>query len=127
MAAVAGLRSTGDFGTDERPKNFREMIMFRNPNGASPIFSLTSRAKKRTTDDPEFSWWDEPNVNVRLQSSASHGSSETTINVDSTDPSASAADAQWGLATHLKPGDLLRVEKTETLSLIHISEPTRPY
>ncbi len=114
MAAVAGLRSTGDFGTDERPKNFREMIMFRNPNGASPIFALSSRAKKRTTDDPEFSWWDEPNVNVRLQASASHGSSETTINVDSTDPSSSDAAAQWGLATHLKPGDLLRVEKTET-------------
>jgi len=114
MAAVAGLRSTGDFGTDERPKNFREMIMFRNPNGASPIFALTSRGKKRTTDDPEFSWWDEPNVNVRLQSSASHGSTETTINVDSTDPSASDAGAQWGLATHLKPGDLLRVEATET-------------
>lgn len=114
MAAVAGLRATGDFGTDERPKNFREMIMFRNINGASPIFALTSRAKKRTTDDPEFSWWDEPNVNVRLQVNGSHGSTETTINVDSADPSASVPDNQWGLATHLKPGDILRVEKTET-------------
>jgi len=114
MAAVAGLRSTGDFGTDERPKNFREMIMFRNPNGASPIYALTSRAKKRTTDDPEFSWWDEPNVNVRLNVSASHTSAETTINVNSTDPDATTPDAQWGLATHLKPGDLVRVEKTET-------------
>ncbi len=114
MAAVAGLRATGDFGTDERPKDFREMIMFRNPNGASPIYALTSRAKKRTTTDPEFSWWDEPNVNVRLQSAASHGTSETLITVDSADPSSSAADLQWGLATHLKPGDLLRVEKTET-------------
>jgi hypothetical protein len=114
MAAVAGLRATGDFGTDERPKDFREMIMFRNPNGASPIFALTARAKKRTVSDPEFNWWDEPNVNVRLQSSASHGSTETTINVDSVDPSSSDGTLQWGLATHLKPGDLLRVEKTET-------------
>jgi hypothetical protein len=114
MAAVAGLRSTGDFGTDERPKDFREMIMFRNPNGASPLYALTSRAKKRIAKDPEFNWWDEPNVNVRLQSSASHGTSETTINVDSVDPSGSDASLQWGLATHLKPGDLLRVEATET-------------
>jgi hypothetical protein len=116
MAAVAGLRSTGDFGTDERPKNFREMIMFMNPNGASPIYALTSRAKKRTTDDPEFNWWAEPNVNVRLQASASHTSAETTINVDSGDPSAADLSAQWGLATHLKPGDLLRIETTETTS-----------
>lgn len=27
--AVAGLRGTGDWGTDERPKNFREMILWR--------------------------------------------------------------------------------------------------
>lgn len=24
MAAIAGLRGTGDWGTDERPKDFRE-------------------------------------------------------------------------------------------------------
>ena len=47
MAAVAGLRGTGDFGTDERPKDFREMILFLNPNGDTPIFGLTSKAKKR--------------------------------------------------------------------------------
>ena len=113
MSAVAGLRATGDFGTDERPKNFREMIMFRNPTGNSPIFALTSRAKKRSVDDPEFSWWDEPNGNVRLQVNGQVSSAGTLITVDSPDPSASAADLQWGLATHLKPGDLLQVEKTE--------------
>jgi hypothetical protein len=90
------------------------MIMFRNPNGAAPIFALTSRAKKRSVDDPEFSWWDEPNGNVRLQSSVSHAAGVTLINVDSPDPTAAAADLQWGLATHLKPGDLLQVENTET-------------
>lgn len=113
MAAVAGLRATGDYGTDERPKNFREMILFRNPTGAAPIFALTSRAKKRVVDDPEFSWWDEPNGNVRLQVSAEVAAAGTLITVDSPDPTAAAADRQWGLATHLKPGDILQVEKAE--------------
>ena len=54
MAAVAGLRATGDFGTDERPKDFREMILWRNPKGTAPIFALTARAKKRVSTDPEF-------------------------------------------------------------------------
>ena len=27
--AVAGLRGTGDWATDERPKNFREMVLWR--------------------------------------------------------------------------------------------------
>ena len=81
MTAVAGLRATGDYGSDERPKNFREMIMFRNPQGTSPIFALTSRAKKRTVDDPEFSWWDEPNGNVRLEVNGEVSSSGTLITV----------------------------------------------
>ena len=117
MTAVAGLRASSDVGTDERPKDFREMILFRNPKGSAPIFALTSRAKKKSVTDPEFSWWDEPNVNVRLQSAQSHASDVTTIIVDTSDPDATNADRQWGLATHLKPGDLLQVEKTEATTM----------
>lgn len=108
--AVAGLRGTGNFGTDERPKNFRETILFMNPNGSAPIFALTSKAKKRTTDDPEFSWWNEPSGHVRLQVNGSHGSTVTLINVDSADPDASTLSAQYGTAGHLKPGDVLQAE-----------------
>ena len=110
MAAVAGLRGTGDWATDERPKNFREMIMWRNPNGNAPIFALMSRVQKESTDDPEFSWWDEPSDIIRLQINGALSSSETTIVVDSSDPSTSAPGNVWGIATHLKPGDLLLVE-----------------
>lgn len=110
MAAVAGLRGTGDFGTDERPKNFREMILFLQPNGSAPIFALTSKVRKRTVDDAEYNWWDEPNDLVRLQANGSHASGDTIINVDSVDPTDTQLDANWGLATHLKPGDVLMVE-----------------
>jgi hypothetical protein len=112
MSGVAGLRGTGDWGTDERPKNFREMILFRNPNGSAPIFALTARARKKTVDDPEFAWWDEPNDIIRLQSSAAHAAGDTTLTVDSADPSSSAPGNVYGTATHLKPGDLLLVEPT---------------
>lgn len=114
MAAVAGLRASADVGTDERPKNFREMILFRNPKGTSPIFALSARTKKKTVDDPEFAWWEEPNVNVRLQVTGAHASTDLTINVNSLDPDATNADRQWGTAQHLKPGDLLQVETTQT-------------
>lgn len=56
MAAVAGLRGTGDWGADERPKNFREMILWRNANGDTPILALMAKVGKESTDDPEFSW-----------------------------------------------------------------------
>jgi hypothetical protein len=109
--AVAGLRGTGDFGTDERPKDFRETILMRNPNGSSPIFALTSKVRKRVVTDPEYNWWDEANDIVRLQSAQNHASGVTTIVVDSGDPSAGAnADRVYGSPEHLKEGDLLLVE-----------------
>lgn len=111
MSAVAGLRGTGDWGTDERPKNFREMILWRNPNGTAPLTALMSKANKSSVSDPEFSWWDEAVDIVRVETSASHAAGETTIAVDSVDPTVALPKSNYGEATHLKRGDLLQVEK----------------
>ena len=112
MSGVAGLRGTGDWGTDERPKNFREGILRFNPNGTAPIFALTSKAGEKTVDDPEFSWWCEGNVLIRLQVVGSHAAGDTLINVDSLDPTITTLGANLGTATNLKPGDILLVEPT---------------
>jgi len=112
MTAVAGLRGTGDWGTDERPKNFREGILRFNPNGTAPIFALTSKAGKKSVDDPEFAWWNEGNVITRLQVSAQAAAGDTLIVVDSLDPTVSTLGANLGTATNLKEGDLLFVEPT---------------
>lgn len=112
MSGIAGLRGSGNWGTDERPKNFREGILRWNPNGTAPIFALTAKAGKRTVDDPEFSWWAEGNPLVRLQVNGSHASGVTLINVDSSDPGATTLGANLGTATNLKPGDILLVEPT---------------
>jgi hypothetical protein len=110
MAAVAGLRGTGDWGTDERPKNFREGILRFNPNGTAPIFALSSKAGKRTTDDPEFAWWAEGNVLIRLQINGALAAGDTNIVVDSVDPTSTTLGVNLGVATHLKNGDVLLVE-----------------
>lgn len=110
MSGVLGLRGTGNFATDERPKNFRESILFRDPQGDAPIFALMGRTKKRTVDDPEFNWWDEPQDLVRLRVNGALVAGDTTIVVDSLDPSVSSPTLNYGTATHLKPGDLLMVE-----------------
>jgi hypothetical protein len=115
MAAVAGLRGTGDWGADERPKNFREMIMWRNPNGATPLFALMSKVGKKSVDDYEFSWWDEPVTIIRLQVNGAPGSTvaDTLITVDSGDPSTTNPERNWGTAKHLTEGDLLMVEPSD--------------
>lgn len=112
MSGIAGLRGTGNWGTDERPKSFRESILFFSPNGTAAIFGLTGKAGKKTVTDPEFSWWNETQNLVRLQVNGALGSSDTTITVDSGDPGATTLYRSYGTATHLKPGDLLIVEPT---------------
>lgn len=102
MAAIAGLRGTGDWATDERPKNFREFILWANPNGSAPLTALMARMKTDKTDDPEFSWWEEELTPVRVQMDAT---------------GASATSTNFGLVSgglNLVPGDVLLVEKTES-------------
>src|SRR6516225_1245531 len=91
MAAVAGLRGTGDFGANERPKNFREMILFLNPNGSAPLFALTSKVRKRTVSDAEYNWWDEPNDLVRLTVNGTFLAAATDIIVNSVDPTSTTS------------------------------------
>lgn len=112
MAAIAGLRGTGDWATDERPKNFREMILWREQRGTAPVLALSSKANKEAVSDPEFAWWDEPLGIVRLQVNGALTSSATTVVVDSADPSTSAPGINYGTASHLVPGDLLMREDT---------------
>ena len=110
MSGIAGLRGTGDWGTDERPKSFREGILRFNPNGTAPIFALSSKAKKRSVTDPEFAWWTEGNVLIRLQTSAAVSATDNLLNVSSVDPTSTTLGANLGTATHLKAGDILLVE-----------------
>src|SRR4051794_10070388 len=99
--AIAGLRGTGNWGTDERPKNFREGILRFNPNGTAPLFAMTSKSRKgRALDDPEYSWWAEGNTLIRLQINGALLSTDTLLTVDTLDPTATTLGANYGTATN---------------------------
>ncbi len=57
MAAFLGMRGTGDWATDQRPKNWREGILFLYPNGMMPLTAIMSKMKSERVSDPEFYWW----------------------------------------------------------------------
>lgn len=57
MPGFLGLRGTGDWVTDERPKNFRQGILYLYPNGSAPLTGLLSKMPEERVDDPEFAWW----------------------------------------------------------------------
>ena len=109
--AIAGLRGTGDWGTDERPKNFRETILFRNPNGSSPLTALMSKMKTESVDDPEFSWWEEEMNALRLTMANGTAYSTTDNTIVVTSNVSSALDCV--------AGDVFMVEKTLTSAYDH--------
>ena len=75
MSAFLGMRGTGDWVTDQRPKSFRETILYLYPNGMAPLTALASKIKSSQVDDPEFNWW--------TKNLASQGGAVTNVYTDS--------------------------------------------
>lgn len=107
MGSIAGLRGTGDWGTDERPKNFRELILWRDPNGQTPLTALMSKMRKETVNDPEFNWWEEEQKAIRIQmgAAATTGVAGQSLTINT------AADVDFS-GLDVVAGDLLMVEAT---------------
>lgn len=101
--AIAGLRGTGDWGTDERPKNFREMILWLSPNGTAPLTAMMAKMKKQSVNDPEFAWWEETLTIGRFQADGAILIGGTTFTID--------GGVNGFTAQDLKPGDLVLVEE----------------
>lgn len=99
--AFAGLRGTGDWATDERPKNFREMILWRNPNGMAPLTGLLSKMKSESSDDPEYVWWEEELSIARVVTNGVMNTTTTTVFVVSSG------------ALLFVPGDVLLCETSD--------------
>jgi len=109
--AVAGLRGTGDWATDERPKNFREMILWRNPNGQTPLTALLSKMKSESTSDPEYAWYEEELNALRLTVNYTTGYSTTDTSI--------AVTSNVTDATDVVAGDVFLVEKALTTAYNH--------
>ena len=52
--AVLGMRGSGSWSADERPKNYREAILYLYPNDKAPLMGMLSKLASEAVDDPEF-------------------------------------------------------------------------
>ncbi len=103
--SFAGLRGTTDYGADERPKSFRESILFYDPQGSAPLTALMSQMRSESVTDPEFSWWEELNQQRRVVLTAAI----TTVGQTTLAVSAGSVAGSTG-AYSLVAGDLLMAE-----------------
>lgn len=107
---INGLRTTANFVTDQRPKNWRETILLLYPNGSAPLTALTSLMGEEKTDDPEFNWWEKEINNRRLALTAAITTGTTNLTVSSN-------------ALAVKQGDVLYIEQTGEIVIVS-SDPT---
>ena len=103
---VSGLRGTEAFAANERPKNFREAILWLDPNGMAPLTALSSKMRTESTDDPEFHWWEERLGPKRVKISA--GAQTTTLTLVSTGTGGELASPAY----MYKVGDILQIAST---------------
>ena len=94
-----GMRGTGDWATDQRPKNWREGILYRYPNGMAPLTALLSKMRSEKVNDPQYYWW----TKILAQQSATITAGEIY-----TDAALSSAYVSGGVA-----GATLYVKMTE--------------
>src|SRR5690606_19644922 len=57
MNAFLGMRGNGDWVDNQRPENWREMILYLYPNGSAPLTAILSMLASESTNDPVFHWW----------------------------------------------------------------------
>lgn len=110
---LPGMKSTTDFATTgQRPKNWREGILLLEPRNKAPLAALTAAMSSKSTDDPEFSWFEEAVDTHTLIVNGAQLVGATTIVV-----------AQYG--TRLKAGDVLRNARTaESIRVTSVTDDT---
>jgi len=57
MTAFLGMRGNGDWVADQRPKSWREAMLYLYPNGSMPLTAILSKMKSEQVTDPQFYWW----------------------------------------------------------------------
>ena len=84
--AIQGVRGTGEFSSDFRPKNYRELFTLLEPNGNAPLNALLSFGSTEGTDDPEYkNFRDELPDRKLTVNGAVASATTTTITVDASD------------------------------------------
>lgn len=85
ILAFPGVRGSGSFSADERPKSYRELILWLYPNGDVPLTAILAMLNSEPVNDPEYFWWTKTIPNQRSSFTAAGVHTAATLD----------AVAQW--------------------------------
>lgn len=113
MAAIQGLRGTGEFSTDFRPKNYRELFTLLEPNGNAPLNALLAMGSSESTNDPEYKNFRDELPDRKLMVNGAVASTSTgTITIDASDDNKFAV--KGAIVVNSETGEVMHVTADTT-------------
>ena len=111
--AIQGVRGTGEFTSDFRPKNYRELFTLLEPNGNAPLNALLSMGSSEATDDPEYKNFRDELPDRKLKVNGAVASTSTTsITVDASADNKYAVNG--AILVNATTGEVMRVSADTT-------------
>jgi hypothetical protein len=118
MAGIQGLRGTGQFTNDFRPKNYRELFSLLEPNGNAPLNALLSMTSSEATDDPEYKNFRDELPARALVANGAATNSATTITI--TDNDAGTFAVAGTLIVNSATGEVMRATADSTATQLTV-------
>ena len=120
MAAIQGLRGSGEFSTDFRPKNYRELFTLMEPNGNAPLNALLAMGSSEPTDDPEYKNFRDELPDRKMTVNGAVASTSTgTITIDASDDNKFAVNGS--IVVNSATGEVMHVTADTTATTLTVT------
>lgn len=120
MAAIQGIRGTGEFTADYRPTNYRELFTLLEPNGNAPLNALLAMGASESTDDPKYNnFRDELPDRVLTVNGAIGDTSTGTITIDAGDDNKYAISG--AIVVNSTTGEVMHVTADTTSTTLTVT------
>lgn len=120
MAAIQGLRGSGEFSTDFRPKNYRELFTLMEPNGNAPLNALLAMGSSEPTDDPEYKNFRDELPDRKMTVNGAVASTSTgTVTIDASDDNKFAVNGS--IVVNSETGEVMHVTADTTATTLTVT------
>jgi hypothetical protein len=120
MAAIQGLRGTGEFTSDFRPKNYRELFTLLEPNGNAPLNAMLAMGSSEPTDDPEYKNFRDELPERKLKVNGAVASTSTTsVTIDASDDNKFAING--AIVVNSETGEVMHVTADTTATTLTVA------
>jgi hypothetical protein len=110
--SIQGIRGSGQFNEQFRPRNYRELFTLLEPNGNAPLNALLAMTSAESVDDPEYRNFRDELPDRRLVTAASATNVATSITLTASDMNRYAITG--ATVCNIRTGEVMQVTADTT-------------